>query len=99
MYLTPRMGETGEKPNDNIKYTKGWNGVLFVHNGPYEEGVFKFKIDFTLKYPLDLPIVMFAKKAVYNPYVKFESGKFDIQALFAKSMVYDDENYIAGQLI
>ena len=96
MYITPRISGNSV---GNIKYTKGWNGVLFIHNGPYEEGVFKFRIDFTLKYPLNLPTVMFSPKQIFHPFVKFESGKMDIEAIFAKSEMYDDQNYIAGQLI
>ena len=35
LYLTPR--EENEL---------GWNGVIFVHTGAYQDGVFKFSIDF-----------------------------------------------------
>jgi ubiquitin-protein ligase len=49
LYLTPRMaGST----------TKGWNGVIFVHQGPYQDGVFKFRIDFPQLY--QTPVVMFS---------------------------------------
>ena len=57
MYITPMIQTQND--GDKISYTKGWNGVIFVHSGPYEQGVFKFRIDFTLKYPLQLPTVLF----------------------------------------
>jgi ubiquitin-protein ligase len=47
--------------------SRGWNGVIFVHQGPYEEGVFKFRIDFPKIY--STPVVMFTPSQVYNPYV------------------------------
>ena len=78
MYLNPRMGPAPQGSGSQMKITKGWNGVIFVKDGPYEDGIFKFRIDFTLKYPLNLPTVMFSPKQVYHPYVKFESGKLDI---------------------
>ena len=78
MYLAPRMGKAPKNIKINFGYTKGWTGVIFVHNGSYEEGIFKFRIDFTHKYPLNLPIVMFNPKQVFHPYVNFESGKLDI---------------------
>ena len=52
MYLSPRMGPAPQGSGTKMKITKGWNGVIFVKDGPYEAGIFKFRIDFTLKYPL-----------------------------------------------
>ena len=42
---------------------------------------------------------MFTQNQVFHPFVKFESGKLDVYSLYAKSNMYDDENYIAGQVI
>ena len=99
MYLTPRMGES---PLEQVscQVTKGWNGILFVHDGPYEGGVFKFKIDFPLKYPLNLPQVTFTQKQVYHPLVELPSGRLDLARLFEHpDSSYCDENYISGQLV
>ena len=62
MYITPRIGIAPQGSGSSMKITKGWNGVIFVKDGPYEDGIFKFRIDFTLKYPLNLPTVMFSPK-------------------------------------
>ena len=94
MYLTPRLGPAPQGSGSKMKITKGWNGVIFVKDGPYEDGIFKFRIDFTLKYPLNLPTVMFSPKQVYHPHVKFESGKLDIQTLFQMPSSHEDDNYI-----
>ena len=73
-------------PDDpNFKVTKAWNGVLFVHQGAYEGGVFKFKIDFPMIYPLNLPIVTFTARQVFSPVVKLETGVLDLARLFELS--------------
>ena len=52
LYITPRVA-TLEGISHNV--TRGWNGVIFINQGVYEGGVFKFRIDFPLQYPLKLP--------------------------------------------
>ena len=99
MYITPMMRTDLLNTGGDLFATKGWNGVIFVHSGPYELGVFKFRISFAMKHPLTLPTVMFKGKQVYHPFVKFESGKLDVQSLFSNKPGYEDENYYSGQLI
>ena len=68
--------------------------------GAYEGGVFKFKIDFPLKYPLNLPLVTFTQKQVYHPLVELQSGRLDLARLFEHpDSSYCDENYICGRLV
>lgn len=83
MYLTPRVGPSPLEGHSQ-PVTKGWNGVLFVHQGPYEGGVFKFRIDFPMAgFPLNLPSVRFTTpRQVFSPLVHFESGDFDFVRLF-----------------
>ena len=96
MYITPMMRTDLLNTGGDLFATKGWNGVIFVHSGPYELGVFKFRISFAMKHPLTLPTVMFKGKQVYHPFVKFESGKLDVQSLFSNKPGYEDENYYSG---
>ena len=99
MYLTPRVGSA---PIDGVDFqvTKGWNGVVFIHEGLYEGGVFKFRIDFPISYPLNLPTVKFQAKQVFHPAVELESGMLDLVPFFEQpDRSHCDENYIDGVLV
>ena len=65
LYLTPRA-EDGQP-------TTGFNGVIFVHQGAYEESQYKFSIAVNLS-AFTQPIVMFTPLQVYHPYVDLRSG-------------------------
>ena len=66
LYLTPRVVD-GQQ-------TKGWNGVVWVHSGPYAgDHSFKFRIDFPQF--LKMPVVKFSTLQVYHPYVSLDSGQ------------------------
>lgn len=59
-----------------------WYGVLFIHHGFYEEGVFKFIMTIPENYPDgDCPIVKFVP-AVYHPLINFETGEVDVKQAF-----------------
>jgi len=49
--------EVGHSNHFYLNYNKGWNGVIFVHTGPYEDQNFKFRVDFRDR--PQLPFVMF----------------------------------------
>ena len=106
MYLTPRLSPSpliGAVPLEAAaasSVTKGWNGVLFIHEGIYEGGVFKFRIDFPMSYPLNLPSVKFQANQVFHPFVELESGILDLVPLFMQSdRSHNDQNYVDGLLV
>ncbi|EIW70598.1 hypothetical protein TREMEDRAFT_18354, partial [Tremella mesenterica DSM 1558] len=45
-----------------------WNGVFFVHRGPYAGSVLRFILDFPLNYPQTRPTVTFDSE-VYHPMI------------------------------
>ena len=61
MYITPRMGPAPLESVD-FQVTKGWNGILFVHVGAYEGGIFKFRVDFPQRFPMNLPVITFTPR-------------------------------------
>ena len=75
--------------------------MIFVHQGAYEGGTFKFRIDFPMRYPMNqLPSVKFMAKQVYSPLVHLDTGALDISKLFAvEDSDYSDQNYINGCLV
>lgn len=93
----------GRPPLDSVDFqvTKGWNGIIFVHEGAYAGGIFKFRIDFPQRYPLNLPLVSFSPHQVLHPLVKFESGRLELASFFEmpERTSYCDANYIDGKLI
>jgi ubiquitin-protein ligase len=54
-----------------------WHGVVFVREGPYKDGIFKFQMNIPPSYPAKAPEVSFISK-VYHPLVDLKSGKLDI---------------------
>lgn len=59
-----------------------WYGVLFIHHGIYEEGIFKFVMSIPENYPDgDCPLVKFVPP-VYHPLVDRETGELDIRQAF-----------------
>lgn len=79
MYLTPCVV-------DNI--TKRWDGVIFVHSGPYESFNFKFKICFPQK--RIHPTVIFPPKQVYHPLVDLNSGELCLSQILSGIDVWQE---------
>jgi ubiquitin-protein ligase len=46
-----------------------WEGVIFVRKGYYQGGVFRFKIQFPVSYPLRAPLITFAKGSLIHPLI------------------------------
>lgn len=58
---------------DNIRV---WHGVIFIRDGPYKAGTFKFEIRFPQNYPVKSPDVFFINN-ITHPLVQ-DSGKLDL---------------------
>lgn len=63
---------------DNIKI---WHGVLFVREGYYKDGIFKFEIHIPNEYPNQPPKVIFVSK-VFHPLIDSASGLLDLTKKF-----------------
>lgn len=71
-----------------------------MHEGTYESGIFKFRIDFAQRFPLNLPVVSFTPLQVFHPLVELSSGRLDIAYFFElNDRAYSDSNYINGKLV
>eukprot|EP01012_Entosiphon_sulcatum_P048003 TRINITY_DN6584_c0_g1_i1.p1 TRINITY_DN6584_c0_g1~~TRINITY_DN6584_c0_g1_i1.p1 ORF type:complete len:231 (-),score=38.45 TRINITY_DN6584_c0_g1_i1:8-700(-) len=64
---------------------KAWNGVLFMRNGLYRKGVFKFTITFPDDYPHACPTVKFTTR-VFHPQVA-PDGRVDVSAVYNQCVV------------
>jgi hypothetical protein len=58
-----------------------WHGLLFISQGIYKGGIFKFILTFPIEYPHCPPLVRFIS-TVYHPLVDLESGEVDISIGF-----------------
>jgi ubiquitin-protein ligase len=58
-----------------------WHGVLFVNQGWYKGGVFKFVIHIPVDYPQSAPSVYFFNR-VFHPLVDEKTGKVDLSPAF-----------------
>ena len=50
---------------------------MFVREGPFKDGIFKFQMNIPSSYPAKAPEVTFITK-VYHPFVDLKSGKLDL---------------------
>lgn len=59
-----------------------WNGVLFIHQGLYEGGIFRFTLNIPDTFPdEDSPKVIF-KPSIYHPQIHPMTGQLDITKSF-----------------
>ena len=58
-----------------------WHGVLFINQGWYKGGVFKFVIHIPVDYPESAPSVYFFNR-VFHPLVDDKTGKLDLSPAF-----------------
>mmetsp|Transcript_15325 Transcript_15325/g.15210 ORF Transcript_15325/g.15210 Transcript_15325/m.15210 type:complete len:113 (+) Transcript_15325:20-358(+) len=59
---------------DDIKI---WDGTIFIKQGLYKGGIFKFRMTFPVDYPSKPPKVYFAT-SIYHPMIHKETGDFDL---------------------
>ncbi|XP_064640571.1 AKT-interacting protein-like isoform X3 [Lineus longissimus] len=68
----------------SAKSTLVWNGVLFIRQGLYQEGVFKFNVVIPENYPDgDCPRLIF-DPPVFHPVVHPDTGELDCKRAFQK---------------
>eukprot|EP01068_Selenidium_serpulae_P001925 Selendium_serpulae@DN2041_c0_g1_i1.p1 len=58
-----------------------WYGVIFVRQGFYSSGIYKFRLDIPEKYPEAAPIVTFTQP-VHHPLIHAETGQLDLRSEF-----------------
>jgi ubiquitin-protein ligase len=58
-----------------------WHGVLFIHSGPFREGIFKFTLYIPDRFPDQRPMVRFQSK-VYHPYIHTDNGTVNMLRVF-----------------
>ena len=56
----------------------GWKGVLFVKEGAYKKGIFKFIIQIPSSYPSKAPTVTFETKVIH-PLINSKTAILDIR--------------------
>ena len=62
--------------------------------------MFKFRIDFPMQFPLNLPSVKFQARQVFSPLVHLDSGMLDVGSLFElPDRAHSDQNYLDGRLV
>jgi ubiquitin-protein ligase len=70
VYMLPQL--------NNIRV---WHGVIFIRQGDYKNGVFKFRIEIPEDYPESRPSVFFSSH-VFHPLVDPETGEFNLAPHF-----------------
>jgi ubiquitin-protein ligase len=57
-----------------------WDGVIFVREGPYKDGIFKFEIVIPSSYPAKPPDVIFLNE-IMHPLIDLKTGKLDLTVM------------------
>ena len=80
-FLTPKR----KNPFDEFSSSfPGWFGIIFIRQGIYQEGIFRFKILIPENYPDgDCPRVLF-EHPVFHPLVDTETHELDVKRGFHK---------------
>jgi ubiquitin-protein ligase len=76
MYIIPEYSDI--KSKILLDNQLEWNGVLFIKEGAYKKGIFKFTIQIPQSYPSKPPIVIFSTKVIH-PLIDSKSWILDIK--------------------
>ena len=77
IYVLPILDDIKSKIKYILIITLVWQGVIFIKEGPYKGGMYKFEIRFPQNYPLKHPEVFFINKIIH-PLIQDNTGKLDI---------------------
>ena len=64
--------------------TAVWDGVIFVRQGIYQGGIFRFKIHIPDEYPCDVSPKVYFDSVVYHPQVDALTGEVNVNKYFPK---------------
>ncbi|GAB6033161.1 hypothetical protein CHUAL_012770 [Chamberlinius hualienensis] len=82
--LLQKQNLTGIYVIPAAKILRQWFGVMFIRQGPYQGGIFKFTVNIPENYPDgDCPGIVF-DTPVFHPQVNHESGDLDVKKGFQK---------------
>lgn len=75
-----------------------WQGVIFLRQGPFKDGVFRFKIEIPQDYPNSAPVLSF-HDFIYHPLIDSNSGKLALGPQFptwrpGKDFIFSLLNYV-----
>ena len=69
---------------DDALFITGWFGIIFLRQGIYQEGIFRFRLLIPENYPDgDCPRLLF-DHPVYHPLVDPNTHELDVKRLFVK---------------
>lgn len=69
---------------------KVWEGIIFVRNGYYKQGKFRFCVELK-DFPYKQPRIVFKTK-MYHPLVDYKTGELDINAILSEPWDYKNES-------
>jgi ubiquitin-protein ligase len=85
-----------------------WNGIIFIKEGNYKNGIFRFDLEMNSNYPLSRPVIRMITP-LFHPRVNEIDRKVDLQDLlqdscktwdvlkaFKKALIYDTTEYSQG---
>lgn len=76
--LTKAVHLNGVLVLPHLDSVRVWDGVLFLREGIYAGGIFKFRMNFPQTYPSDLPSLVF-QSDVFHPLVDPQTGDLDLR--------------------
>ncbi len=76
VYILPQFDDLKGKLLNKLV----WHGAIFVREGPYKDGIYKFEIKIPSTYPKSPPEVYFTSET-NHPLIDKQKGKLDISVI------------------
>jgi ubiquitin-protein ligase len=87
-----------------------WNGIIFIKEGNYKNGIFRFDLEMNSNYPCSVPVIRMITP-LFHPRVNQVDRKVDLQDLledssktwdvlkaFKNSLVFDCKEYLKSNV-